>query len=481
MDAYANEQERERQQMELREAFQQLAIVAEEKQEAAESMKLQNEKLAAEKDACNREREEYKEQVQRLQESLVEALGPGRRRAHTPLGYSRSTTSDPEVFIRRQDGARVGDAVPAADGTTTEERISREPRRLLEGASRPEGHKEEQRRELQSGPWTLRRERRVFGEEDFQRKLDQSQARQREISPENFSGDVPLREYLSQFEACAAWNAWSPHQMTQRLFLCLRGRARGVIRPNEYWQALSYDELVERLEQTFCPKGQSELYLAQLRGRQQQAQESQQDFSQAVIRLTDRAYEGMPEQSKDRIARDHFMANIREREIRSAVHLSRPSTMDEALRTALETEAFLAAEKQRNPGPVKYTRVLGSEEASGNAHMKDLVEKVERLIARENSRQDSTPGPAGGQQQQGWRQNPRQGGTNKGSRTCYRCGKEGHFVADCRVPDTRPCYLCQQTGHRVAECPVLKEVRSQLQSGNEQRPTQGTGEGSNNN
>ena len=80
-------------------------------------------------------------------------------------------------------------------------------------------------------------------------------------------------------------------------------------------QSLSYDKLVERLEQTFCPKGQSELYLVQLHGKQQ-AQESLQDFSQAVIRLTDCAYEG--------IGRDHFMANIREHEIRSAVHLSRP-------------------------------------------------------------------------------------------------------------------------------------------------------------
>ncbi len=95
--------------------------------------------------------------------------------------------------------------------------------------------------------------------------------------------------------------------------------------------------------------GQEEMYLAQLHSRQQKPQESLQDFAQAIRKLTDGAYVGMPEMSRNTIARDYFMDNLRDRELRSAIHLSRPTTMEDAFRTALETEAFLAAERQKHP------------------------------------------------------------------------------------------------------------------------------------
>ena len=395
MDGYAgshaNELAQAAENDRLRDRFQRLSV--DENAARGESLKLENEKMKAEKDQCDRERRDYQEQITRLQEALVQALGPSRLsriKARTPAGYQRSTASDPEVFIKeREDNtrARSTDILEGRDITPEPmEQASSNPLELTEPRRAPEHvvkdtssdrHAEQypgpsrQRSETHVGPWALQREKRVCGAQDVQRRMEQ--ARPREISPEIFSSDIPLREYLSQFEACASWNAWNPQQMAQRLFMSLRGRARGVIRQSEEWQTLAYEELVERLEQMFCPKGQSELYLAQLRVKYQQPQESLQDFSQAVIKLTDRAYEGMPEQSRDRIARDHFMANIRDREIRSAVHLSRPNTVDEALRTALETEAFMSAEKQRCPSPAKYTRVVVKEESSRDTQMKELV------------------------------------------------------------------------------------------------------------
>ena len=82
---------------------------------------------------------------------------------------------------------------------------------------------------------------------------------------------------------------------------------------------------------------------------QHQQKESLQDFAQSVRRLTDNAYPGMAEELRNRIARDHFMSNIRESEIRSTVHLSRPKSMEAALQTAVEMEAFPASKKLREP------------------------------------------------------------------------------------------------------------------------------------
>ena len=183
-------------------------------------------------------------------------------------------------------------------------------------------------RSKSSTPWSLKREKRVVGKEMLQKRM--SYSRKKEVTPESFSGDVNLTEYLSQFEACAEWNGWTERQKVQQLFLALRGRARGAIRQGDEWKTISYHDLVKRLEAMFG--GREEMYLAQLKGRQQQSQESIQDFAQTVRKLTDSAYAGMPEQSRNRIARDHFLENLRDREVRSAVHLARPTTMEEAWR-----------------------------------------------------------------------------------------------------------------------------------------------------
>ena len=93
--------------------------------------------------------------------------------------------------------------------------------------------------------------------------------------------------------------------------------------------------------------GQEEMYLAQLKGRQQNSQETIQAFAQVIRKLTDSAYAGMPEQSRNRIARDHFLENLRDREVRSAVHLARPATIEEAVRSGLETRRHFWQRKDR--------------------------------------------------------------------------------------------------------------------------------------
>ena len=122
--------------------------------------------------------------------------------------------------------------------------------------------------------------------------------------------------------------------------------------------------------------GQTELYLAQLHDWQQHPQESLQGFVQSIMKLTDNAYPEMADAVRNRIARDHFMRNIREREVRSAVHLSCPVSMEVALQTALETEAFLSTEKQRYGSPTKYTRVVGYGEATNDAPMELMAKWI---------------------------------------------------------------------------------------------------------
>ena len=126
-----------------------------------------------------------------------------------------------------------------------------------------------------------------------------------------------------------------------KLFLSLRERARGAIRQSKEWKIMAYEGLSK--QEMFC--GREEMYLAQLKGSYQQIHESIQDFSQAR-KLIDKAYAETPEQSNTWIARYFFLENLKDREVRLAVHLARPSTMEEAVPSALQTEAFLSTERQ---------------------------------------------------------------------------------------------------------------------------------------
>ena len=66
------------------------------------------------------------------------------------------------------------------------------------------------------------------GKKEFRCRMEQLQYKQ--ITPELFTGDVPLQEYLGQFESVAMSDGWNDNQKAQQLFMGLQGRARGIIR-----------------------------------------------------------------------------------------------------------------------------------------------------------------------------------------------------------------------------------------------------------
>ena len=447
---------------ELRNMVEQLAGKVEE----AELVRRENERLKAENDRIDRERRQYQEEMEEFKEFVRNNLSesPGKRREadesyarqcqqsrnyhkskgdksvtgessityqreDTPFGFERATVSDPNVFFRKSSKGHGKERhkEKVADADTTESADSEE-----------EGPTFSQKGKI-STPWPLKRERRVKGEEMLQRRMEAT--RRKDVTPETFSGDVNLSEYLSQFEASAEWNGWSERQKTQQLFLSLRGRARGAIRQSDEWKTMTYKALVNRLEEMFC--GQEEMYLAQLRGRYQQTQESIQDFSQAIRKLTDKAYAEMPEQSKNRIARDFFLEHLRDREVRSAVHLARPSTMEEAVRSALQTEAFLATERQRHPKSTRNVETCEQGEVGKMSEilslLKHICEKQEevsrketRKSQQEQDQNESRPPPwtGFGRGSGRGRAMPSNRGRGRG-RGCFKCGAFNHFIANC--------------------------------------------------
>lgn len=460
--------------------------------ESAESMKMEIERLRAEKEALERERqqsltdenrrlreerEEYQRNMLEMQQFMMNNMEPtvprSRRQRGTLQGYSKATETDSEVFLRGK-GEDLG-ARSECEGNLSQHKppMATLSKRTVEKKSRnrrPKLNKDDSAADTEStesgeeenaevgrsrGPWPLRRERRLTKGEKFPQR-----GKHKDMVPESFTGEADWSEYISQFEVCAEWNKWTEKQKMQQLYVSLRGKARNVIRHDGEEKTITYKELVKRLEQRFSPDGQKNLYLAMLRNRQQKPKETLQEYTEAIRKLVHRAYKELPEEARDRIASDHFMGNLKDREIRTRVRLSHPATLDEALQNALEVTAVFQIETDdRIASPGKCVRHVHKADESGDTQelgdLKGLATTLQEILTELKEQKKETTGEKitkkwNGATRKGQGSHGRQDGRNNSR--CFRCGSFDHFVAACPEKDTRP--------------------------GNDSRPNRGAGEGS---
>ena len=127
----------------------------------------------------------------------------------------------------------------------------------------------------------------------------------------------------------------------------LQGNALRTVGDVSLGQTHTYSGLVKLLERRFGSGRQSENYLVELRHRRQGPKESLQELGQAIQELVVRAYPDIPEDSRDRLAKNHFLDAVDGRSIREGINRGRPQNLDESVQAALETENLERVEQQR--------------------------------------------------------------------------------------------------------------------------------------
>ena len=104
------------------------------------------------------------------------------------------------------------------------------------------------------------------------------------------------------------------------------------------------------LEERFAPPNQTKLYRVQLRERRQTASKTLSAMGQDIRRLTNLVYPTAPCDVRETLAKEQFIDALHSSDMRLRVKQARPSDLNDAVRHAVELEAYNRAEKKKTEG-----------------------------------------------------------------------------------------------------------------------------------
>ena len=122
-----------------------------------------------------------------------------------------------------------------------------------------------------------------------------------------------------------------------------------------------------------------EVFRSQLKSRVRGKDESLPELAQAIQRLVRQAYPEAPLSVWEVLAKDHFVDAIADTDIRWKVLQTRPGTVQEALATATEVEAFQISERQRlRPGRLT-ANIIGAQVS--DKHHDTLDSSISKILS----------------------------------------------------------------------------------------------------
>lgn len=263
------------------------------------------------------------------------------------------------------------------------------------------------------------------------------------IKPATFDGSTNWSDFKSHFEVCAELNCWSMIEKGMYLAVSLRGNAQGVLGNLPSNDQRTYDALCTALQQRFAPTNQTELYRAQLRERKQKAVESLPELGQDVRRLTNLAYPTATVDLKEILAKEQFIDALRDPDMRLRIKQARPVDLNDAVRHAVELQAFQSADKkmQESQGYVRAAEKDISEVKESNTEkvLKDITDALSLLKKDVKSLKERQDGHFSSQPSLDKRE---QNATQNRTFKCYFCGRPGHMKNKCRD------FLASQAGQK---------------------------------
>jgi hypothetical protein len=298
------------------------------------------------------------------------------------------------------------------------------------------------------------------------------------MKPSYYDGQTPYEDYQVQFNMLADLNEWTDDVKALYLAGCLTGSARSVLNDMDPKARYEFGKLNEALRERFGTDDQSELFKAKLRNRVKTKEETLQELAHDIRRLVRLAYPKAPVRTHNDLTKDQFIEALGDSEIRWSVFQARPKSITEALKVAMELEAFKESEKCRMRRNIRGVKTEGIEMKEEGDRFEDVedgeiprqlplglrqmaaqisqMHQMGRGFRGPEGRLDgSKPMPADKEETQSMGPRVPVVGTTPG-RSMAGPGERGYGNPRAPFDLSRiKCYRCDKPGHYVRDCPDL--------------------------
>jgi hypothetical protein len=228
------------------------------------------------------------------------------------------------------------------------------------------------------------------------------------LRPDTFDGSGILDDFVAHFEAVADLNQWNVDLKGKYLAACLRGTAQGVLGDLEGHQRKQYETVLGALRRRFGHENQVDLFRAQLKSYKRKKGSTLAELCQEIRRLTRKAYPNVTAELMDSFARDQFIDALGDTNHQWFVKQSRPKSLQDAERTAVEYEAFQLATGGKHSENAPVCGVVTTDQSDDKVAktLEQLVQVIQELkLANQSTKQQTNTSvtPSMSEQQQGRR------------------------------------------------------------------------------
>ncbi|XP_055686402.1 uncharacterized protein LOC129791847 [Lutzomyia longipalpis] len=182
------------------------------------------------------------------------------------------------------------------------------------------------------------------------------------LKVDTYDGKGSLEDYLLQFSLVSQAQGWDLSQQASTLIASLRGAALAVL--SEIPPAFRHDpcRLIRALKERFGREHLSDLAYVDLKARKQRPREEISAYAQDVRRLARIAFKGCTLDTLDSLTVRQFIDGLADLELQDLVRLKDPSSMEEAVVSAMKYSA--ARQANRASRGALRSSTLGKESPS---------------------------------------------------------------------------------------------------------------------
>ena len=241
--------------------------------------------------------------------------------------------------------------------------------------------------------------------------------------PMKFNGKTDWRDYHSHFMAVAEWNGWDEAESGLQLAISLVDEAREILSSMPHFERNNYHAIVKALKQRYDPDGQENSYSMELMNRIRKAGEDTTAYGYALLRLAHKAYPNMP--LPEQVLINIYINGLGEKDLKRHVYLSKPETLEKAIKIASVFEGFEEKPKTNMPKKPKASEVNAVKgentklEPGITPDMLKGFEKCMTEISERLSNLEKRP------------QQPQRRPMDKSKIQCFRCKNYGHYSREC--------------------------------------------------